>query len=53
MKSLDAQFDDWIDLWTKYGDDVGPSTALAMFLRILPDSLRTEVHRRPELKGWS
>ena len=50
MRSLDAHLDEWLDLWTKYGDDAGPSTAIAMFLRVLPDTLRTEIHRRPELK---
>ena len=51
IKSLDSHLDDWLDLLTKWGDDIGPDTTMTLFMRILPDVLRTEVHRRPELKN--
>ena len=50
MRNLHASLDEWIDLFYRYGQEIGPNMAQTMFLRILPDELRTDIHRRPELK---
>lgn len=51
LKSLNHHIDDWLDLLCKYGDEMGaPAVQTLFFLRIIPDQLRAEVYRRPELK---
>ena len=46
---LAAKLDDWQQMMTKYGGDIGPMTRQTMLLKILPESLRTEVIRRGDL----
>ena len=50
MKSLNEQLEEWLDLFYKYGDQLGPAAVQTHFLRILPDSLRSEVYKREDLK---
>ena len=47
---MDQHIDEWVHLCHEFGHDIGVLSAQTMFLRILPETIRTEVHRRPELK---
>ena len=49
-KHLNQQLDEWLDLFYKYGDDMGAAAVQVLFMRILPDGLRAEIFRRRELK---
>ena len=48
-QGLAAKLDDWQQLMTKYGGDIGQWTRQTMLLKILPDALRTEIIRREDL----
>ena len=50
MRQMNHHIDDWLHLFYEYGDGVGPEHAKTMFMRTLPDTLRTEVYRRPEVE---
>ena len=52
-RHLNQHIDEWLDLLFKFGDEMGPATIQTLFLRVIPDSLRAEVYRRPELKIWT
>ena len=52
FRHLNHTIDDWLDMLYKYGDEMGSPAIHTLFLRMLPDALRIEITRRPEMKNW-
>ena len=50
LKRLNHHLDEWLELLHKFGGDMGPVTVQTLFLKTRPDSMRSEVFKRPELK---
>ena len=51
LKKLNHHLDEWLEHLYKFGDGMGPLAIQTLFLKTLPHSLRSEIYKRPELKG--
>ena len=51
LKHLNAHLDEWLELLYKFGDGMGPLAVQTLFLKTLPDTMRSEIYKRPELKS--
>ena len=51
MKHLSHHVDDWTSLFYQYGDGIRAEHAKTMVVRTLPDTIRVEVYRRPEVEA--
>ena len=50
VKNLDHHIDEWLHLFYSFGDGISPGHAKTMFVRMIPESLRTEIYRRPDVE---
>ena len=49
-KKFNHHADEWLDLLYKFGDEMGPPDVQTLCLIFMPDNLRAEIYRRPELQ---
>ena len=47
---LNDHVEEWTHLFYMYGEGISADHAKTMFMRLLPDSIRTEVYRRPDVE---
>lgn len=51
MKDLNHHIDDWLHQFYQYGDGISKEHAKTMCVRTIPESLRVEIYRRPEVEA--
>ena len=50
LKTLNQHIESWLHLFYEFGDGIGADHAKTMFVRTIPDSIRTEIYRRPDVE---